>query len=131
MSEYDFKIGDIVRFEDTIEYNYTTGIKKTVARIVDGKEYSKYDPYYEEKDDECLVQIIAMEDLEEYNSLSKESYHATFPVKKSRMLHYKGEYDHIVNVKILLLQKGYGKDTIKKLNKRKKYNINSVLLEGF
>lgn len=131
MSEYDFKIGDIVSFKNTIEYNYTTEKKRTVAKIVDGKEYSKYDPHYEEKDDECLVQIIAMEDLEDYDFLSKKPFHATFPVRKSCMLHYKGEYDHIFNVKMLLLKNGYGRNEIKKANKRKRYDINSILLEGF
>lgn len=131
MSQYDFKEGDVVRFENALEYNYTTEQKKTVARIVNISEYSEYDPYYEEKDDEALVQIIAMEDIEDYEFLSKRSFKAIFPVKKRHMIHYKGEYDDIFNVKMLLLQNGYYREKIKEQNRGRTHDINSLLLEGF
>ena len=131
MPKYDFKEGDIVRFTDNRVYNYTNEERKTVAKVVSTKDYLDYNPYYVQQDDELLVKIIAMDSVGGYEMIISREEKGIFPVRKNCILPYKGEYDDIPNVKMLLLQNGYGKDKIKKLNKRKNHDINSVLLEGF
>lgn len=115
----DFKEGDIVRFI-TDEYNLTCERRKTVAVVKEA--FSK----------SCIIEIVAMMDEKHYKYLIEETpEQGVYHVNKSHMKLYQGEYDDIPNVKMLLLQNGYGRDKIKKLNKRKNHDINSVLLEGF